>query len=358
MKFRVRLAAAAGIVAVLGAIWLHRQGAIAVIEEGAVYGAPQLGADRLREVVHRLGIRTVVNLRGHGRGGTWYRDETAVCSELGLTHVTISFPVDSWPARFRLIELLETVDGADGPILMHCLRGVDRTGWASAVLDLAAGRSVDQARQRLAWWRGHLCSRPRCPYHRFIEMYLQSLVQRNARHSGSAFRSWVRHEYSPPAYDAELELVSELPVQVAARQRVSLRVRVSNRGSEPWCMSPNDTEGVRLGVRLLGPIDPVPENPVSLFRSRETRARDVARAGLEHGEIAAGEQRVFELTWTAPASEGQYLVQVDMVNEGVAWFCDVGWPGLIRVLHVGEEAVRRAQTSGIEYDSTCSAGSG
>jgi hypothetical protein len=50
----------------------------------------------------------------------------------------------------------------------------------------------------------------------------------------------------------------------------------------------------------------------------------------------------------APGTEGRYLLQLDMVDEGVRWFSDVGWPGIIREISVHRADTDQASTSGIE----------
>lgn len=339
MKFRA-LGALVAVCAVglLVLTWQRHDGVIEV-EAGAVYGAPQLSAERLRTVVEKLGVRTIVNLRGHGRGRTWYGKETEVCSELGIAHYTISFPVDDWPPRYRLTHLLEVLDHAEQAVLMHCRRGVDRTGWASAVVDLAAGRPVDLAMNRLRWWRGHLCRRNRCPQHGFIEAYVAYLENQNTLHSAAVFRSWVAHAYCPPSYNAEMFLLGEPPEIVTAGDRVQLRVRVGNKGSEPWVLSRSKSSGVRVGARILGPFEDLPEDATQRFRTQEGPPVDVVRAGFEEGVVAPGETRDYSLGFAAPQAPGRYLLHVDLVDEGVHWFCEMGWPGQIRpfrVIAVGE----------------------
>ena len=58
-----------------------------------------------------------------------------------------------------------------------------------------------------------------------------------------------------------------------------------------------------------------------------------ARNGRATGEI---ENRPFELRFTAPQTPGVYLLQIDMVDELVHWFSDLGFPGLIHELTVVE----------------------
>ena len=304
------------------------------VEPGVVYGSSQLPVEDLRDVIGRFGIRTVVNLRGHGGNDTWYDDETVLCSELGVEHVTISFPLDDWPPRYRLIELLEVLDGANRAILMHCRRGVDRTGWASAVADLAAGRPIGDAQRRLSWRRGHFCRRSRCPQHRFVSNYVRDIEARGESHSAEAFRRWVSGSYCPPAYDVDLQWLSGVPAAVAGDSQVEVRFHATNRGAETWRMSRSKTSGVRMGLRLLGPYVDPPEPTSAQFLDRGSSPVDVARSGFDEALVDPGGWRDFSLTFTAPSKPGIYLVQADLVDEGVHWFCEMGRPGIVWILRV------------------------
>lgn len=46
--------------------------------------------------------------------------------------------------RLRLARVLRLVAAADGPVLVHCSAGKDRTGWVAALLQLTAGVGRDQ----------------------------------------------------------------------------------------------------------------------------------------------------------------------------------------------------------------------
>lgn len=52
--------------------------------------------------------------------------------------------VDSAGRRGKIAKVLELIAAADGPVLIHCTEGKDRTGWLSAVLQLTAGASRQQ----------------------------------------------------------------------------------------------------------------------------------------------------------------------------------------------------------------------
>lgn len=109
-----------------------------VVEPGVLYRSGQLTESGLREVVRTLGIKTVVSLRfsrdGEAEGGRPDEWEGPCCESLGVRHVRVHprpwFQADApCPSEGPLAEFLAVADDpARRPVLVHCLRGVHRTG--------------------------------------------------------------------------------------------------------------------------------------------------------------------------------------------------------------------------------------
>ena len=102
------------------------------------------------------GVKTVLCLRKGGPGRDWYREEAALCQELGMEirHLGWSAHDDSQEQIERLTRALETLPA---PYLIHCKHGVDRTGLAAAVFRVVVlGHSKESAKSELSFWSGHL----------------------------------------------------------------------------------------------------------------------------------------------------------------------------------------------------------
>ena len=97
--------------------------------------------------------------------------------------------------------------------------------------------------------------------------------------------------------DGELEL--------AAGGDATVRARVRNAGVAPW--------PALIGGR------PVHLGNHWLSRDGELLQLDDGRAPLPH-DVAPGEEVELELPVTAPAEPGDYVLELDLVQEGVAWF--------------------------------------
>lgn len=100
---------------------------------------------------------------------------------------------------------------------------------------------------------------------------------------------------------------------VAAGSRVRLPVRVANAGNTLWLHEPRPAGGhVGLGGHLLS-------------ESRELLALDLFRVELPK-DVAPGEGVELVCEFDAPKAAGRYVVELDMVDEGIAWFGSSGSP--------------------------------
>jgi predicted protein tyrosine phosphatase len=164
-----------------------------------VYRSAQPSPTQLKKWVHRYGIRTVINLRGNAGKAT--EDEQAAANELGIKMITIDFDSSSLPRRGSLAKLIQTIETADQPILMHCHNGVERTGLASTLAAMAIGKEhYDTAK-----WQAYV---PPGPWKRkresnyvhisdvlkFYERYLQS--NEPDTNDWRQFKEWSTHTSS------------------------------------------------------------------------------------------------------------------------------------------------------------------
>jgi len=328
----------AAVLLALGGLWLHFSRFTArTIVEDAYYRSPQPGSDDLRRVAARLGIRSVVNLRGADLDEAWYRDEVATANELGLEHRDFHFPniLSDWPQRSITRELVTYLESAPQPVLIHCMAGADRAGWAAGIVGALAGKPLPEVRRELSPMRGHLCSSP-CRFDDFFDQYVAWLDDEQRTHAGAVFREWVFEHYSPGPYLATMELIGAPHRNfLIAGKLVRYRVRVTNRSTTPWTLSPAAPLGIRLGVRMQGPLSVVPQEPASLFRSgRETETDLVRHLPPLPRVVEPGQSWETNVEWELSEVPGSYLLQFDMVDEHVHWFSDLGEAGLILPIQI------------------------
>lgn len=120
-----------------------------------VYRSAQPSVADLRKWAQRYGIKTLINLRGY-HGGELREQEKKVAKELGISYAELNLRANEMLPPNQLKELVHVIETAEPPVLVHCRRGVDRAGTASALATMAiGGQSFQQAR-----WQAYVAPGP------------------------------------------------------------------------------------------------------------------------------------------------------------------------------------------------------
>lgn len=120
------------------------------VDRGQLYRSPQLDKEQFQEAIDKLGVKTIINLRGDS-DKAWYKDEVLVAKKNGVLLIDIGMSARRLPHREDLIKLLDAFRNAPRPILIHCKAGVDRTGEASALYQMIyMGKSKEEALEMLS----------------------------------------------------------------------------------------------------------------------------------------------------------------------------------------------------------------
>jgi protein tyrosine phosphatase (PTP) superfamily phosphohydrolase (DUF442 family) len=292
-----------------------------VVLPGRVYRCAQPSQKDLARQIQEHGIRTVVNLRGCSAGLPWYLEESRATAELDLAQEDICFSAGRLPSSAELRRFVEVLDKAEYPLLLHCRRGADRTGMASAiVLLLQPGRSYAEAARQLALRYGHLPVGNPTSLDEFLGFYETWLAERGLEHSPALFRRWVVQEYCPAQCRGELEWL-DFPRSVARGEPFSVRVRAHNTSRGSWRFRPGVNAGVHAAYVLWDASD-----------------RQVAngKAALLDAEVPPGQSIDITIPLPSLNAPGKYRLLVDMVDEQQCWFFQVGSEPLEEELEVRE----------------------
>ena len=113
--------------------------------------------EQIADYARRYGIKTIINLRGEEDGSSWYRNEVAESKALGITHIDFRMSSGQELTVAQAEQLIRIMKTAEKPLLIHCRRGADRTGLASA-LYVAAVKNLgeSEAETQLLPIYGHL----------------------------------------------------------------------------------------------------------------------------------------------------------------------------------------------------------
>jgi protein tyrosine/serine phosphatase len=127
----------------------------ATVIPGRLYRCNHPTPTRIRRLTRRLGLKTIVNLRGETGTGSYHLSRDAA-EKLGLAHHDLSVESRGAPHRDRILRLLGIWRSSPGPMLVHCKSGADRAGLASGLCLLFEGRSAAEALRQLSWRFGHI----------------------------------------------------------------------------------------------------------------------------------------------------------------------------------------------------------
>ncbi|WP_119678832.1 fused DSP-PTPase phosphatase/NAD kinase-like protein [Indioceanicola profundi] len=150
------------------------------------------------EDAQKMGIKTIINLRGRRDDcGSYFLEERA-CRRHGVT--LVDFPVNSRdaPKKENLHKAREIWNSIEYPALMHCKAGADRVGFMSALYLLVhEKRPVDEAMSMLHWRFGHVRQAKTGILDRFFEEYREYSAK-----TPIDFYDWVDNVYDPVEFKA------------------------------------------------------------------------------------------------------------------------------------------------------------
>ncbi len=134
---------------------------------------------------------------------------------------------------------------------------------------------------------------------------------------------WQRIINGEPAgqYNAEYTEIDEISDSMTQDTTYKFKVKVKNTGALTW--NRNGEDPVRLGYHWID------------FNSKETVVFDDGkRSVIPEDVVNVGGETVFDLTVVAPSEPGEYILQIDLVQESVTWFSYQGVPPLERFVSV------------------------
>jgi protein tyrosine phosphatase (PTP) superfamily phosphohydrolase (DUF442 family) len=287
---------------------------------GEVFRSAQLSAHELGDTLGDLEIRSVVSLRYADEEIEWYAQEKRIAEARGAGMHGLAISAKRLPSRQKLRRLLEILDTAERPVLLHCRAGTERTGLAASLAALLEGNDLPSARDQFSLRFGYVSGLSSSDLPRWIDLYEAWLANRGEDHAPERLRRFVWEGYVPYFYDASIEVAS-LPESVRAGESHPASFRVTNTSPLPWRLSAGTGRGVQLGVEVAS-LDPALD---FLHRRRSEAPADA---------LAPGETAEFPVQLPRFPAAGRYRLTVDLVDLDVIWFEEMGSTPLEIVLRV------------------------
>lgn len=278
---------------------LHRN--LRLVLPGVYRSAQPTHAD-LEAWTHDHGIQSILNLRRTKEDANWWRAERKFVEKSGVFHRTIRLSGETLPSPEDLAALIDTLDTAPRPLLLHCKAGVERSGLVAALAVLLDGGAPERARQEFHRSRGFVEWLGISDLPQLIDQYAAWLDDRGVTHEPDRFRRWATGHYVPYFYRADFELL-----EVEADHVV---VRVTNRSGKAIPFRSAAPPGVRLGAHWR------PE----AGGEHELRGQPIDR-DLEPAAM-------IDLALGRPDDPRAGALVIDLVHEDRKWFAEMGSPTL------------------------------
>ncbi len=165
-----------------------------VVAPGRLYRSNHPLPWQLRAATRRLGLRTVINLRGERAGCGSDRLGRIAAREAGLVQLDAPFESRGAPHKDRILRLAHLLEAAEEPILIHCKSGADRTGLVAGIWLLLQGAPVAAAMAQLSLRHGHIRQSKTGILDAFFAAYAQAAPK--------PFLDWLREDYDEAALRA------------------------------------------------------------------------------------------------------------------------------------------------------------
>jgi hypothetical protein len=163
--------------------------------------AAQAWAGGLGPFLKKRGIRAIINLRGRNDDLSWWRNETRIADEAGITHLDAMLDSRKLPTRAMLVRLIETFDLAPRPFMLKCSGGQDRTSFAAALYLIHRGGWSAMADARVQFARFPYLHLPK-KNQRWLAAFLD-FARQDA--NGAPIAQWIEQHYAPERLKAWLD---------------------------------------------------------------------------------------------------------------------------------------------------------
>ena len=165
----------------------------------------------------KLGIKTIINLRGGKKDGGWFLENEA-CQKNKIKLVNLVARSRSAPEKEMIIKTNELFQKINYPALIHCKSGADRAGIVSALYKiLYCNQHPSIAKKELSIKFLHIKWAKTGILDKFVFEYEKHLN----KNKGTKFLNWVNNNYDPKKLEKEFKenkLIDKFLFRVLGRE--------------------------------------------------------------------------------------------------------------------------------------------
>lgn len=309
-------------------VYIFALGNLREVIPGRLYRAGQPSSSKIKQYTANLGIKTIFNLKGCCDPTSWYLDEAGAAQDSGISLEEFSFSAGRLPPPPTLKRLVEAIEGAEEPLLVHCHQGIDRTGMVVALwLLLKTQTPPEEAVKELSLRYMHLPWGRTGNLDNFLTWYQQWLKETNRSHNPLALKEWLTEVYVPGYAKATYTPVEPRSWDIPQNTARNLVLRVKNHSQRTWDLSPGINAGIHLFWYVL---------------DRDHKVVHAGLSGLFDATVAPGESIDLSIPIHANLAPGEYLIRADMDEPSHARFAQTGQTILETPLRILGSATRAA----------------
>lgn len=141
--------------------------------------------------INKLGIKTIINLRGGNESNGFYVTEREQCEKYNITMIDFSISSSSLMKPAQMAECRRIFAEAQYPILMHCKSGADRAGMMSTLYRMFVLKQDFSQANALKWYFGHLAFWSTG----VLDLFFKYWLDYQREHPEVTFEQWVETVY-------------------------------------------------------------------------------------------------------------------------------------------------------------------
>ena len=140
----------------------------------------------------KLGIKTIINLRGVRKDGGWLLENEA-CNKYNIKLIDFRARSRAAPEKEMIFKAEKLFQSIEYPVLIHCKSGADRAGIMCALYMLTHGNKLPYiAKKQLSWKFLHIKWAKPGVLDAFVEEYSLDNKKTTIK-----FMDWVEKKYDP-----------------------------------------------------------------------------------------------------------------------------------------------------------------